>query len=709
MPPSPSRLIKRLPAYALNGIQVAAGVGAIQIVFALLAGPLAAQLAGSGAVCTSLADLPTTAGRSRQRVLAAALATVAAAALVEALRPHPLALGLGVAFVPLVSMMAIAWGPRAGPVSFAPVLSMLFAMSLPRELHLGAMQVLWNALGAATYLAWSAGTAAVLQPRYRRLALVSALRATAQLFRSRAGVLESPRFADDASSTRMRAWIGDEATLAEQLQAARDLLFDVPDTPATQRDTAVLLHAIDLRDVLLASRLDLDLLGDDELGRLLLRHVAEALRRIADSLHAAGDALMDGDASSLAGGDLPDPAHAFDQVHVRSTDPRSRLLPAISSRLGHLTRNVSSIRALLRGEPHQLPLTQTQLRMFVAPEGWPLAAVKAQLTFQSPVLRHALRTSLALGSAYFLALALPWASHPHWLVLSVAVVLRGNLEQTLTRRNARVFGTMLGCVVVLALSRLSALEHLIFLAAVGVAHSFINVRYLVTATAATVMALLQAHLVDPGAPIPIAERLADTLLGAALAWGFSYVLPSWERRSLPKTVHRTLLALQEYASLALTIDADSAVQQRLARRRAYDAIGALAAAVQRSAFEPERVRVPVVELTTMIDNAQRVMAHLSVIRLMLVRRRGEIDRPEVPAAVQSAAGRLAGLLDPRKLAEGDPPQMPTVLGLESLPVEPPMSDPVPWLLRRLQVAAIEAGKVRRASRATLGALKNRPA
>jgi uncharacterized membrane protein YccC len=71
---------------------------------------------------------------------------------------------------------------------------------------------------------------------------------------------------------------------------------------------------------------------------------------------------------------------------------------------------------------------------------------------QSPVLRHAVRAALALGSAYYLALALPWASHPHWLVLSVAVVLRGNLEQTLSRRNARVMGTMLGCAVVLGLA-----------------------------------------------------------------------------------------------------------------------------------------------------------------------------------------------------------------------------------------------------------------
>jgi uncharacterized membrane protein YccC len=47
----------------------------------------------------------------------------------------------------------------------------------------------------------------------------------------------------------------------------------------------------------------------------------------------------------------------------------------------------------------------------VAPEGWPLAAFKPHLSLASPVLRHALRAALALGAAYYIALALPWTSH----------------------------------------------------------------------------------------------------------------------------------------------------------------------------------------------------------------------------------------------------------------------------------------------------------
>ena len=108
---------------------------------------------------------------------------------------------------------------------------------------------------------------------------------------------------------------------------------------------------------------------------------------------------------------------------------------------------------------------------------------------------------------------------PHWLVLSVAVVLRGNLAQTLARRNQRVGGTLLGCLLVVGLARLPVVpwQGLVFLLAVGTAHAFVVRRYWLAAAAATVMALLQAQLMHPAGGLTVAERVADTVLGALSA------------------------------------------------------------------------------------------------------------------------------------------------------------------------------------------------
>jgi len=386
-------------------------------------------------------------------------------------------------------------------------------------------------------------------------------------------------------------------------------------------------------------------------------------------------------------------------------DARARLAPAIADRLRHLTVDVERIDALLRGAAEALPLTHDQLRLFVAPEGWPLAALRAQLSPQSPVLRHAVRMAIALASAYYLAPLLPWSSHPHWLVLSVAVVLRGNLEQTLSRRNARVLGTMLGCLIAVALAQAShALLTLAFLGAVGTAHAFVLVRYWVTAAAASVMALLQAHLVDPTAGFAIAERIADTLLGAALAWGFSYVLPSWERRHLPQAIARAMAALRGYARHALAIDGAAGVEPRLARRKAYDALGAVAAAVRRSSAEPASVRLPLREVTELLDHSQRLMAHLSVVRLMLARRGNELKGPQAAAALQKAASALRTCLDPQDDA-GHVDDTHDPHAIENLPTMPPSLDVTPWLLRRLDVAVHDGRRIHRAARAALDKLQ----
>lgn len=695
---------RRLPAFAWNGLAVALGVGAVQLLFGLLAGAQAAQLAASGAVCTSLADVPNTPGRTWQRVLAAAAWSVAAALVVALLRPYHLALGFGVAVVAFGAMMMMSWGARAGAVSFAPLLSIVFAMAVPEGAHAGARLVVWNALGALAYAVWSMLSAAVLQPRYRRLALIAALEATARLFRSRAAVLQAPH-APEAAARSMRAWIVDEAALAERLQSARDLIFAARDTLAYRRDAGLLLHAIDLRDVLLASRLDLDLLGEDATGRLVVDRVARALQQIAQAIDAAAEAMRSGDPLPASPAEELRFRGLFDDLAVEPADRRVRLLPAVAGRLQNLADLVARLHALLHGAREPLPLTRDQLKLFVAPEGWPLAALRAQWSMASPVMRHALRMGLALGSAYFIALVLPWSSHPHWLVLSVAVVLRGNLEQTLTRRNARVLGTVLGCLLVVLIGKFGSLHQLVFLVAVGVAHGYVNVRYLVTATAATIMALLQAHLVDPASGFAIAERLADTLLGAALAWAFSYVLPSWERRSLPQTIGRSLQSLQAYARLALQLEAGAGVQQRLARRRAYDALSAVAAAVQRSSVEPERVRIPLRPLSAFLDHGQRLMAHLSVIRLMLMRRMAELDAAETAQLLESTRADLLRELDLAAAHASTDAQAAALQGLESLPEQPPMNELMPWLRRRLQVTVRDAEQTRAAARVSLDTLQ----
>ena len=153
-------------------------------------------------------------------------------------------------------------------------------------------------------------------------------------------------------------------------------------------------------------------------------------------------------------------------------------------------------------------------------------------------LRYALRATLAVAAGYAVSLHLPWAAHKYWILTTIVVVMRGNLAQTLQRRDARVAGTLLGCLLVMALLATHPGARTLFLVialSMGLAHAFALRRYLFTTVFATLAGLLQAHLLMVGvAPtFAVFERLGDTVLGAALAWLFSYVLPAWERHQLP--------------------------------------------------------------------------------------------------------------------------------------------------------------------------------
>lgn len=699
------RPLARIPGYLVNGVEVAVGVTVVYAIATVAGGAHAALFASTGAVCASLADVPNTAARIARRVAIAAVLACVASVLVLASSPWSWAQGVAIAAIGGGAFMMLAYGPRAGPIAFAPVLAIVFAMAIPVPEATVAVAFGWNVAGAAVYVLWSALAVRGLEGCYRRDALANAAEATAQLFRTRAQML---RAAGEPAQVlaALRAWISHQAKLAERLQLARDFVFVAAESPANRRETAMLLRLIDIRDVLLASRLDVNLLGADAPGRGVRTHLAGGLDAIAAGVDAVRAALR----GVLRGVDANDPgadiAGLFATMPLAHGDPRARLMPALADRWQRLAAEVAELEALVRGADEPVALTREELVHFVARDSWSIAAFGPHLTLRSPVLRHALRMGLALGAAYLVATLMPWGAHPAWVVLSVAVVLRGSLDQTLARRNARVLGTLIGCLVVVLLFEVHSVAflNLVFIAAVAVAHAFVGIHYMVTAIAATVMALIQQHLANPQGGFAITERIADTLLGALLAWAFSFVLPSWEQRSLPQVVVRALQALAGYAQDSLgTADDPGAVDnarvgQRLSRRRAYDAIGAVEASFQRSAAEPRRVRLPVDDLAAFIDHAQRLMAHLSVLRLSLSRSREWMHAPDVVAEIGRTRTALVQCLqlDGAAAPDGD-----TIDPLDSLPMDPAFTDRRAWFLRGLRITVDDARRTGRAARRLL--------
>jgi uncharacterized membrane protein YccC len=287
-------------------------------------------------------------------------------------------------------------------------------------------------------------------------------------------------------------------------------------------------------------------------------------------------------------------------------------------------------------------------------------------------------------------------------LLTIVVVLRGSLAQTLERRNSRVIGTVLGCLLAGALLfahvPVPALMVIVTLAQ-GIAHGFAVKRYLVTAVAATVLALLQAHLLKAAVSptFEVAERLADTFIGVGIAWAFSYVLPSWERHQIPSLVARTLAAQARHAQVALKLGVVGGLGQevevgwRLARREAYDSLSALVQATQRSLAEPRAVRPALEPLERLLAHSYQLLAQLTAVKTMLLLRRSRLDESQIRAPLLESARTIASTLAVASVVD--------VVRARPAPAPVEMPDAreqdlSPWLLRRLRLAGDLALNVR---------------
>lgn len=697
----------------LNGLAAALGLLLVTVLVRALGNPWAASVAAVGAIVCIPPDTAAPLRGKLLHLLPAALFGVPLFVATQLLLPDPLQLALLLVPATFLAFLAGAWGRRGAPLAISFMFAMVFSMAVTAGSGLDWALVAggWFALGAALYIGWAVLANAVLNARYRTQILADTLLAMAALMRTQARQLAPAAEAPAGAQPLIGRLMQQQAALADQLQAARDLVLEAPRTPRRRQLAGMLLHMLEMRDHLLASELDLDTLQASPGQAGGLQSLSAWLAAQAGAIEGLADALLLGRLPLPF--DVPDPRAAAPGVPADGSSAAA-LARALASRIGRLHQEARLLVALARGEVQaDVAVVRTAWRLFVSPTSWSWRPLRALRRWDAPLLRHALRASLAIACAYALTFVLPWKAHGYWLLLTIVVVLRGSLAQTLERRNSRVAGTVLGCVIAGALLWADVPTWALLLvlsAAQAVAHAFALRKYVVTAVAATVLSLLQAHLLGLGAsPVfDAAERMADTVIGVAIAWLFAYVLPTWERGQLPALVRRTLLAQGRHAREALglaqldAVDDEPELAWRLARREAYDSLSALVQATQRALVEPRAVRPPLDALERLLANSYLLLAQLTAAKTVLLRRErldGERLRPILRASADGVGETLAAPL-PAKASPAEE---------EPLPEPPPVpegghDDLTPWVERRLALADRAARQVQRDAHAVLAEL-----
>ena len=708
-----------LSHYVANGAAGALGLLVISTLVHLLLGSEAAAAATVGVIVAIPPDIAAPRRGKLLHMLPAPLLAMPLFFVVQRLHDDPWLLGLVIMPAAFLAFLAMAWGKRGAPVAIGAVLALVFSMAVPPppegEGWRAALSTTFHfGLGALLYLPWAVLANHLLNGRYRVQLISDVLLALAALMRLQALQFTPMLAVGERDNPLMGSLLLGQATLADRLQSARDIVLESPTSARQQQLAGMLLCALEMRDHLLASALDLEQVRrhPEEAGALAL--LRTELLAQADALEALADALLLARRPAPQTRPRPDlgALHGPEQAGFSP----AQLTRAMAYRIGHVHDEVGQLIALARGDAGpDLALVRVYWQMFVSPTGWGWKPFLGLWRWRAAPLRHALRAALAIGAGFALSQLLPWREHAYWIVLSIIVVLRGSLAQTLERRNERVAGTLLGCV--LASAVLAAdLPHWALLACVtvaqAVAHAFTLKRYLFTAVAATVLGLVQAHLLGAGGSpaFVLLERVADTVIGAGIAWAFAYVLPSWERQQIPALVARTLAAQTRHAREALALGQLQAVDNRpelawrLARREAYDSLGALVQATARAWKEPRAVRPPLAPLEHMQVHCYQLLAQLTAVKSMLLLRRGHLRSEDVQEPLAASAERLQALLTGAAAAAvplAQPDEM------DEAAVLPPLveADLTPWLLRRLRLAEELAQQLRSEAMAVVTPLR----
>ena len=709
-----------LSPHVTNGLTVSLGLILIMLAIFETAGLAGASTAAVGIMITSLPDVPAPRRRKIMQMLPAPILGAPLFLLVQLVREDSWLLGIVIVAGTFLATMMMAWGKRGGPICFSIIFSMLFSMAAQPATSLEEIAVHggWFLAGAALYLMWAVLTTSLLNRRYRAQLLAECLHSFAQILRTQAR-----RFDPQPDSQALLAtMLKQQAALADQLQNTRDVVLESPTKPRRQRMAAMLLSLLEARDHQMACDLDLDMLLTHQDSTGALPALQDALKKAASRLEAMSMALLLGrlikpiheleDLRPRLAGALPPRREATELPPDLQTGvpDAAALLHNMADRIGHINDEVVKMAAIARGDvAPELAAVRTQWQLFVSTTVWSWKPLLGQLTWRAPTLRYALRATLAVGVGYVVSLHLPWVAHEYWILLTITAVMRGNLAQTVERRNSRIIGTLMGCVVVMAILAAHPGARSIFLAvslAMGLAHAFALRRYLFTSIAATVAGLLQAHLLLVGVQPSFAmgERLGDTLLGALLAWVFSYVLPAWERNQIPALVKRSVAAQLDHARLALALldsKQTSDLPWRLARREAYNSLSDLTLATQRSLAEPKQVRPPLEPLEALQARSYQLIAQLTAVKSMLLLRRAQLDLDIARPALEQASKRIEAELSGK--AVGGPGidaeiDLPAAAGQPFQPKPDPLlaNDLTPWLLRRLTLTRAMAAELRQA-------------
>ncbi|KWR88582.1 FUSC family protein [Cupriavidus sp. IDO] len=629
--------------YVYRGLRSATGVIGATLIALQFSDLPTAMVVSMGALCTSLMDLPSPLNHKFNEMLASVILCSVVTLVVALATPFPRVMPFVLVLVTFMAGMMTVYGNKTLPLQF----SALFVMTLTINEDFVVRRALEHAalftVGAVAYLAYSMVVSWINERRTRQQVLAESLYELAGYLEIKAGFYD----AGNDYEAQFNQLVRQQIVVAERQQASRDLVLRGNRTPHDGLLVQVHMRMLDLYEYILSTNTDYPLLRQTFGGTPVLDHLRQLVLLMCKDVEEIAYEVTR-DRPSYAAVDYRNDLHAVEQeiAQLRHHHVNPAAMTALAETLDMIRGAITLVGQLHEAsrtpvEPAKV-LPGSDMTPFLTRQKYELGVLVDNLRWRSPAFRFALRISMAVSLGLWITDHLPYVSHSYWILLTIIVILKPNFSMTKQRYNDRVIGTLIGCVVAVGILKVVhqplVLLGVLFLALVASA-AFVTIKYRYTAIAACIQVLIQINLLMPGSPTVAGERLVDTVIGGIIASLFSFVLPSWEYRAIPKLVENVLQANRRY--IAATRDlllrrAKDDFAYRVQRKQFMDALSALISSFQRMMDEPKSRHRAVDNLNRFIIQNYLVAAHVAAARIQVRQHYGELDIPAAEAAIEAA-------------------------------------------------------------------------
>jgi len=388
----------------------------------------------------------------------------------------------------------------------------------------------------------------------------------------------------------------------EKQEQVRDLLLRNKllmqnDHAQGQRHLLAITQVIDLYELISAIQYDYESLQQSLASTGLLDAITRVIGHLSNDLKSMGTALCGKLRVRSADSSYFEIQHVKKIIsELKADQNNTRILLKLQQNIDDIYMGIRQINATLILKPDEIPFPDNLpvYQLFASTENISYSAVKKHMDLKSPILRFALRLAIACLVSYSFML-FPVGIYSYWILLTVIVVLKPGFGLTKKRNIQRLKGSLAGVLIgaVLLMLITNVMTQLI-LAGFFLLGYFVYLRlnYLLSIMSLTPMVIICLNIYTGNNSI-VLERTIDTLIGCAIAFGASYLFPSWEVKKhaiyIGDVIRANLSYLHKLYDQATGKPSDI-TSFKLARKEVYTRLALLSSGIQNMLLEPKKAQ-----------------------------------------------------------------------------------------------------------------------